>query len=308
MDQPKKKVVRVESSTPAKADGSAKKSADAASSDATGAAEKSSPKTPAWTPSKESKSKATRNRIISWALWIVAIALEIFILFWVRRQDWSYQPTQVKLFVLLIVGMVVIGGLALGANLLWRQANRLDPASEENKFKFWVQNQLGLIMTIIAFVPLIVVVLTNSNMNGKQKALAGGIGVLLALGIGLGSGVTWDSPSREQYADEENIVATLTGADTVFWTKDGKVFHVCDAVPDVNRQSKDNQIYTGTVADAHAAGKDRLTKNWRSEATKWCGYTDEDVARVEESLNGVPSVPGNKAPTGIKNNGVDQSK
>ena len=52
----------------------------------------------------------------------------------------------------------------------------------------------------------------------------------------------------------EAYVEQLTGQDEVFWTKSGGVFHVCAAVPDVNKESKDGTIYRGTVAAAHEAG------------------------------------------------------
>ncbi|UUZ61149.1 hypothetical protein [Nocardioides sp. B-3] len=105
--------------------------------------------------------------------------------------------------VLLIGLLVVIGLLAAGGSLLWKQANRLDPASRRDTVRFFVQNQLGAIITVIAFLPLIVLILTNKDMSGKEKALAGGIGVLVMIAA-TAVGVDLDAPSVEQYTEESN--------------------------------------------------------------------------------------------------------
>lgn len=238
---------------------------------------------PAWQPTPEAAAKAVKLRIVSWVLWAVAIGVEAFAIFWVLRQ------VPVKMW-LLIVLIAVTGILSIAGSLCWKQANRLAPASRKDPVRFFVQNQLGAIIAVIAFLPLIILIFTNKNMDGKQKALAGGIGVVVLLVAGA-LGVSWDSPSQEQYAAETNIVKQLTGEDVVFWTKSGSVFHVCADVPDVNKQSQDGTIYQGTVAAAHEAGKDRLTKRWESEATKYCGYTAAEVALVAGDNPGLDDSP-----------------
>ena len=260
-EAPKKKVVRVEDPAPSRQ----QKSGGAASD-------------PAWTPAPEAKAKATRLRWISWAAWLIAIGIEAFAIFWVLKQ----VPVNM---VLLIALIVVTGALSVAGSLCWKQANRLDPASERNGVRFFVQNQLGAIVAIIAFLPLIILIFMNKDMSGKQKALAGGIGIAVLIVAGL-FGTSFESPSQEQYAEETNIVEQLTGQNEVFWVKGGSVFHVCAAVPDVNKESKDGQIYQGTVAAAHEAGKDRLTKRWQNEALNYCGYTQEQVDAVEAALAG----------------------
>lgn len=232
-----------------------------------------------WTPTPEAKSQATTLRILAIVLWVLAIATEAVAIFWLLPM------ANEKLWPLL-VALIPIAILALVGNLLWKKANRLDPASKQDKVRFFVQNQLGAFITVLAFLPLIILVLLDDKMDGKQKAIAGGIGAVVMLAVAA-TGVSWDGgPSQEQYAEEENIIVQLTGVDEVFWVKGGSVFHVCEAVPDVNKESKDNQIYAGTVADAHADGKDRLTKKWESEAINHCGYTQEDVDAVNAGLIG----------------------
>lgn len=219
-----------------------------------------------WKPTPEAKRKAIGFRVIAGVLWLLAIGTEVFTIFWVLRQN----PVNL---ILLIVLLVVIGALAVGGSLLWKQANRLDPASRSDKVRFFVQNQLGAIITIIAFLPLIIMIFLNKDMDGKQKGIAGAIAIVLLLVAGY-FGVSLNPPSTEQYNAETQQVVEITGQDLVFWTKSGNVFHLCEDASAVNLESADNTIYSGTVADAHAAGKERLTLQVDQEI-KQCGFEDK---------------------------------
>ena len=254
-EQGKKKVVRVEPSAP---------ETDATAGSVDG---------PTWKPTPEAKKQSTTFRIIAGVLWLLAIGGEAFAIFWVLRQ----VPVNMWLLIGLIV---VIGALAIGGSLLWKKANRLDPASKQDTVRFFVQNQLGAIIAVIAFLPLIILIFTNKDMDGKQKALAGVIAIVIG-GAAVAFGIDYNPPSVEQYTEESNTIVQLTGQDLVYWTKSGRVFHVCADVPDVNKESQDNQIYEGTVADAHADGKDRLVSYWEREAVNYCGYTQEQVDAVK---------------------------
>lgn len=231
---------------------------------------------PTWSPEPEARSKANRLRIFAWIAWLAAIGVELFAIFWILKQ----VPINM---VYLIAAIVVTGILSVAGSLMWKQANRLDPASKKDTVRFWVQNQLGAIMAIVSFLPLIILIFLNKDMDSKQKSLAGGIGVVVLL-IAAAFGISYESPSQEQYAAEQNVIQTLTGKDEVVWTKSGEVFHVCTDVPDVNKESQDGQIYVGTVGDAHAAGKDRLVKYWDREAINYCGYTQEEVDAVKAEI------------------------
>jgi len=266
-----------------------KKVVDVEASQAAGARGESAPRgdAPVWSPEPEAKAKAVKLRVVSWIAWAVAIAVELFTIFWILKQ------VPVNLW-LLIGAIVVTGILSVAGSLCWKQANRLVPAAERDAVRFFVQNQLGAIVAIVAFLPLIVLIFLNKNMDGKQKAIAGGVGVVVLI-IAAAFGISYQSPSQEQYAEETNIVQQLTGEDLVYWVRGGSVFHVCDAVPDVNKESKDGRIYRGTVAAAHEAGKDRLTKRWASEAVGSCGYTQEQVDAVAADILG--DAPSEEAPS-----------
>jgi hypothetical protein len=83
--------------------------------------------------SPESVAKAKQLRIIAFVAWILAMAGQVFAIFNLISND---------MLVWLIVAIVVILALAITGSVLWKKANRLDPASEADKTKFFIQNQL----------------------------------------------------------------------------------------------------------------------------------------------------------------------
>jgi uncharacterized membrane protein len=211
-----------------------------------------------WQPTAEAKSGATIRRVFAIILWVLAIGGEAFGIFWLLKRPKENGAFPDWAFYTLLGLLVVIGLLTFFGSQLWKKANKLDPASKSNGFRFFVQNQLGVIITIIAFVPLIVLIFLNKDMNGKQKGIAGGVGIVLLLVTGFFS-TELDSASKEQYSAEQAKVVQLTGGTEVTWTKSGEVYHLCDKASDVNLVSADNTIYSGDVAAAHEAGKQRLT-------------------------------------------------
>jgi hypothetical protein len=224
--------------------------------------ESAPPREPTWRPTPEAKAAATKYRILAALLWLLAIGGEVVTIFWVLRQ------TPVNMIVL-IAAIVVIGALAIGGSILWKRANRADPAPRSQPTRFFIQNQLGAIITIIAFLPLIILIFLNKDMDGKQKGIAGGVGIVVLL-VAAYFGMSFDSPSVEQYDAETQRVIELTGQDLVFWTSAGRVYHLCENASAVNLESADNTIYSGTVGDAHAAGKERLTLQVDQEIAQ-CG-------------------------------------
>jgi len=249
-EKPKKKVVRVET--------------DASNP----------PKKPTWKPTPEAKGKATKFRLLAALLWLLAIGGEAFAIFWVLKQD----PINM---VILIGSIVVIGILAISGSILWKKANRADPAPKSDAARFFFQNQLGAIITIIAFLPLIIWIFRSKDMDSKQKGIAGGIGIAVAL-VAMFFGADFNPPSVEQYDDETAVVVAITGEDLVYWTKSGRVYHLCEEASDVQRESQDGIIYSGTVGDAHADGKERLTLKVDQEIAQ-CGFEPlDDDADAED--------------------------
>jgi hypothetical protein len=140
---------------------------------------------------------------------------------------------------LLIAILVVIAVFAIGGNLMWKAANRHDPARESDTARFFFQNQLGAIITVIAFLPLLVLIFMDKNMDPKNKKIAGGVGVVLAVIAAL-IGVSYHPPSVEQYTKDMNNCAAEIKAGQP--TK--------DCSPEVAEQAKAIAQDTKTVTDA----------------------------------------------------------
>ena len=230
------------------------------------------PSSPEWTPSATADSSATQLRVIAFILWVAAIAAELGLIFGELLAK-NGQPFTNGRMVVLVGGLVVIAVLAIVGNLLWKKANRLDPAHRSDTVRFFVQNQLGAFMTLLAFVPLVVLIFLDKDLGKGQKAVAGGIGVVLAL-LATTIGIDFDPPSVEQYTEERDSVIEHVGEDAVFWGPYSDVFHICDEVSDLKQAREAGTIEEGSVADAHAAGMSRLTKKVDQEQ-KQCGFSPE---------------------------------
>lgn len=191
-------------------------------------------------PTPESKSKARTFRIFAVVSWVVAIAFEVLAIILLRKPPVSTT----SLIVLIAVDLV----FAIVGSLLWKKANRLDPASEKDKVRFFVQNQLGVIIAIIAFLPLVILVFTNKDLNAKQRGLVGALALAALLVAGV-LGVDFNPPSQEQYAEQTARVESLTGKNAVFWTKSGKSYHLYSDCSYINT-ARTSEIFQGTVAQA----------------------------------------------------------
>lgn len=189
----------------------------------------------------ESKAKARNLRIIAVISWVIAIGFEVGGILMLRK-----PPVNTTWLIVLIVAALIFTVIG---SLLWKKSNRLNPASEKDKFRFFVQNQLGLIISIIAFLPLIILIFTNKDLNGKQKGLVGTIGIIALLIAGV-TGIDFNPPSIEEYAEQTREVEMLNdGVNHVYWTKSGRSYHLYSDCSYINTD-RTTEIFEGTVAQA----------------------------------------------------------
>lgn len=214
-------------------------------------------------PTAESKSKATRLRVISAILWLLAIGAQVVAISLLFR-----QPINMMWIIILIV---IDLALAITGSILWKKSNRLDPASEKNKFLFFMQSHLGLVVAIIAFLPLVIFILTNKNLDAKQKGILGGIAGLALIIAGV-TGIDFNPPSVEQYTEQTQRVEELTGKNEVYWTKSGTKYHIYEDCHAINKDVT-TEIFQGTVAQA------RELKN----ITELCKFCENRAAKEVES-------------------------
>jgi hypothetical protein len=254
-----------------------------------------------WRATQGQESAAKRLRIFAALCWIVAIGGEIAGIVLLYRH--AFDHGNLPLLIGILVGIAVF---AIAGSLLWKAANKHDPARKSDTAKFFFQNQLGAIITLIAFLPLIVLIFMDKDMDPKNKKIAGGVGAVLAV-VATMIGVSWNPPSVEQYTQDMNACAAqikahqpttacspevadqakeiardsaavveASGQDVVYWiAPEGgakrasipHVFHICDAVSPLRGKT----VNRGSVTQAYAENATRITKQIPMEQ-KQCGF------------------------------------
>lgn len=204
--------------------------------------------------------KAKGLRIGAVILWAVAIALEIVaILILVGKIDGL--PGNVMWWLIGAIGIDLI--CAIVGSLLWKKSNRLDPISEKDKFRFFIWNQLGAIVSVLAFLPLLIILLCNKSLDKKTKTIVTIVTAVALLG-GVATGIDYNPVSEESKAE---AVETFEGQE-VYWATFSKKYHVdenCRAI--VNS----DPIYFGTIEDAYENG-----------VTKPCSFCAADLLELAE--------------------------
>lgn len=258
--------------------------------------------TKAWAATQDQKGKAKKLRIFAALSWLVAIGTEIGAIVLLMKNTFDQGG-----MALLIGLLVVIAIFAIAGSLMWKAANKHDPATKAEAFKFFVQNQLGAIITIIAFLPLLALVFMDKDMDPRTKKIAGGVGVGLAA-LATVVGIDFNPPSVEQYTqdmnacaaqikakepttacspavaaqaqdiarDSEAVAEATGGQDVVYWiapkageekSKSKLVFHLCENVSTLRGKN----VNSGSVTEAYAQNAVRLTKQLTMEQRQ-CGF------------------------------------
>jgi hypothetical protein len=187
-----------------------------------------------WRATHDQKSAATRLRIFAAIAWIIAIAGEVAGIVLLYRH--TFDHGHLGLLIALLVG---IGVFAVAGSLMWKAANKQDPARESDRARFFFQNQLGAIVTVIAFLPLLLLIFADKDMDPKNKKIAGGVGVVVAIIAAL-MGVSYNPPSVEQYTQDMNKCAAEIKANQP----------KTDCSPEVASQAQDIARDTQTVTEA----------------------------------------------------------
>jgi len=233
--------------------------------------------TAAWQASENQKASAKKLRLFAALSWVVAIGTEIFGIIMLLKGKFDQGN-----LALLIGILIVIAVFAIAGSILWKKANRHDPASKEQAFKFFIQNQLGAIITVIAFLPLLALIFLDKDMDPKNKKIAGAVAAQIKAGEPTKSCSPAVAEQAQQIADDTAAVAEATksaenpnGLDVVYWIapKDGAekssnklVFHLCENVSTLRGKI----VNSGSVTEAYNQNAVRLTKQLKSEQRQ-CG-------------------------------------
>ncbi len=198
-------------------------------------------------------------------LWVLALGFEILALLVVLGKiNLHFLPTIWQLIILLVLDLacVIIG------SQLWKKANHIKPASEKNPFLFWLWNNLGVVVCVFAFVPIIILMLANKNLDKKTKVIAVVVAII-ALLIGGVASYDFNPVSQEQLAAAESAIT-----DDVYWSPFGHVYHTHDDCQALNHS---DQLTYGSVEQAVAANRTRLCS--------FCAKRDEITGVVTDGID-----------------------
>ena len=197
------------------------------------------------------------RRPIAIALWVLAIVFEVLALFSLKQDSPIYTWGTIfpSPWVLPVIFIVLDLICCIVASQLWKQANHIDPPSEKNQVEFFLKSQLGALLAVVAFLPLLILTLLDENADKQTKTVAA-IAAAVALAIGIGTGADFNPVSAESL-EEMQANAIALGDGSVYWTPGGSVYHLDK---DCYHILNSTEIVTGTAADAMEAGKNRPCK------------------------------------------------
>ena len=221
------------------------------------------------------KKRATSKRVWAIICRVIAIAFEVI---WILRLteviNW-FSGLDVTTFLLICIGIDLV--FVIIGSLLWKKANHIDPASEKNKLGFWTWNNLWTILSVLAFLPIIIFVFTDKKLDKKSKGLVGTVAII-ALGIAGLASYDWNPVSMEWLERAEQEVLQVSPSGTVYWAEYSKKYHVDKDCPAF---SNSETVYEGTVRDAYERWLTDPCRRCIPEY-KWDEEVDENVEEYEE--------------------------
>lgn len=212
---------------------------------------------------------ATGLRVGAIILWLAALGFEFLAWFvFIGKINLTFLPSMAQLIAFLVLDLACV---IIGAQL-WKKANHIKPASEKNKVLFWLWNNMGLIVCAFAFVPFIILALTDKKADKKTKAIAT-VAAIIALLIGGVTGIDWNPVSEEQ---QQAAMSAIEGK--VLWAPFGKVYHIDETCQALNQSET---LTEGTVEEAIAEGRTRLCAFCAKRNDVEGVVTDKNVEDVE---------------------------
>ena len=239
-----------------------------------------SPQKPTFVPTAEAKAQAGKLRKNGVILWVLAVVAEIIAMVILFRKDPEIPlstGSRVMLIIILLVDLILL----IAGSMLWKKANRFDPASKQDALSFFFQNQMGVVAAVIAFLPVVILAFI------KKEYLVGAIAALFLVGGGVAS-ADFKPPSKEEYAKQSNYVNELMGVDHVYWTKSGTKYHLYEDCQYLKSDRTTEIFEGGTVSDAYAHNSkikpdmNSLCSACEKRAAKEKGWTNEQLQEMKD--------------------------
>jgi hypothetical protein len=208
---------------------------------------------------KPPKQQAAILRVLAVCMWVFAITAEVMAILILNKWIYTGDSFTTWLIVALAVDLIFV---VIGSQF-WKKSNRIDPASGKDKLKFWLWNNLGVIVSVIAFLPIIILMLNDKKMDKKVKRIVTVVGAT-ALLIAGGTSYEWNPVSLEDAFPAANAQETNIGSE-VYWTRFGKKYHLYQ---DCSSLTRSDTLFSGTVNDAYEAK--------RLELCAFCANTQKE--------------------------------
>ena len=227
-----------------------------------------------------SQGSATGKRIGAVCLWLVAIAFEILaILVLFKKIEKTFVPHNLAIVILLVLDLICV---IIGA-MLWKKSNRIDPASEKNKVKFWLWNNMGLIALIAAFFPFLILTLTNKEADKKTKTISAVVAVIAILIGGL-CAYEWNPMSQEKKAEQEGKFAdSVLPEGKVYFSEYGKKYHLYE---DCSHLSHSDKLYEVVPGAAENEGKSCVDVAIEYGCNDVCKTCESKFEKAKQSSDG----------------------
>ena len=124
---------------------------------------------------------AVLKRVFAVVFWLLAIAAEVAAI--MLLNGYLYIPYDLKTLLIIAIALDLI--FVIIGSQFWKKANHINPPSEKNKIWFFLCSQMGLIVAVIAFCPLIVLLLKNKDkLDKKTKVIVSVIAAVALLVAG----------------------------------------------------------------------------------------------------------------------------
>jgi hypothetical protein len=200
---------------------------------------------------KNPKQKAAGLRVLAVLMWVLAITAGAAAILIINGTIYTGENILIWLIAALAVDLVFV----ITGSQLWKKANRFDPASNKNKVKFWLWNNMGVIVSIIAFLPIIILILSDKKLDPKIKKIASIAGIIMMLIAGTTS-YDWNPVSLEDSLSEAAAQVESIGIETtVYWTRFGKKYHLDTNCSSLSRSAS---LFSGTMGEAISAKRPEL--------------------------------------------------
>jgi len=189
---------------------------------------------------------AVLKRVFAVVFWLLAIAAEVAAI--MLLNGYLYIPYDLKTLLIIAIALDLI--FVIIGSQFWKKANHINPPSEKNKVWFFLCSQMGLIVAVIAFCPLIVLLLKNKDKLDKKTKVIVSVIAAVALLIAGACSIDYNPVSQESLAEAKSEVSELTDDGTVYWTRYGRSYH-CDI--NCHTLARSSTLYEGTIEEAFAA-------------------------------------------------------